>query len=116
MTQWTHVALDGSVTVGWTGELAAEQAEAIAEIKDRARARILAICPEWKQTNLVARGTELLMRVHLGGAALTEAEQAEVAAGQAIWDQVKAIRTASDAAEAAVLAAETPAAVWAVTF
>lgn len=108
--------LGGVTFINPASTLADAKGQRIAEIKDAARERILAICPEWKQTNLLARGTELLLRVQLGGAPPTEAEQAEIVAGQAIWTEIKAIRTASDVAEAAVNAATTPAAVWGVSF
>ena len=79
----------------------------ILDVKHEARRRILALCPEWKQANLTARAAELAIK---GPGNWTEAETAEHAAGQAIWDQIKALRAASNAAEAAILAAEDEAA------
>jgi hypothetical protein len=67
------------------------------QIKDEAARRILEVAPEWYQRNLTARAAELAMK---GADNWTAEEQAEVDAGQAIWDQIKAIRTASDAIEA----------------
>lgn len=93
-----------------------DKAEARDAIKDAARERILALCPEWKQTNLLSRGMELVLRVVGGGAALTDAEKAEITEAMTLWAQIKAIRTASDTAEAAVNTAATPAAVWRVIF
>ncbi|MEQ8784174.1 MAG: hypothetical protein RIE06_31290 [Roseibium album] len=66
------------------------------QVRTEAARRILAVCPEWKQRNLTARAAELAMK---GSANWATDEQAEVAAGQAIWDQIKAIRTASNALE-----------------
>lgn len=114
MPRITRVAANGTPTVSDDRTLAEAKAERIALVKDEARRRILAICPEWKQTNLVARGTELLMAAR--SRSLTAPENAEIAAGQAVWDAIKAIRAASDTAEAAINAATTNAAVEAVPF
>ncbi|MFN3254043.1 hypothetical protein [Roseibium album] len=67
------------------------------EVKEEAKRRILEIAPEWKQRNLTARAAELAIK---GTANWNEEEQAEVTAGQAVWDMVKAIRAASDVLEA----------------
>jgi hypothetical protein len=67
------------------------------EIKAEAERRILLVCPEWKQRNLTARAAELALK---GAANLTPEEAEEVAAGQAIWDTIKAIRLASNTIEA----------------
>lgn len=53
--------------------------------------RILLICPEWKQRNLIARAA-----MHAKKDNLTAAEQSEWDAGLAIWDQIDAIRTLSN--------------------
>lgn len=66
------------------------------DVKAEAYRRIVGVCPEWRQRNLTARAAELALR----GGELSEDEQAEVAAGQAVWDQIKAIRDASNALEA----------------
>lgn len=66
-------------------------------VKAEAQRRIYAILPDWKQRNLTARAAELAIK---GQANWTPEEQAEVTAGQAVWDQIKAIRAASDALEA----------------
>jgi len=75
-------------------------AELIAEktlaIKVEANRRILEIAPEWKQRNMLARGLELQS---VGPANWTESQQTEVAALQAIWDNIKAIRGRSDELE-----------------
>lgn len=66
------------------------------DVKDAAYIRIVSLCPEWKQRNLTARAAELAMK---GPDNWTAEEQSEVVAGQAIWDQIKAIRVASDVIE-----------------
>ena len=68
----------------------------IFEVKAEAQNRIYNILPEWKQRNLTARAAELAIK---GQANWTPEEQAEYDAGQALWDQIKAIRAASDALE-----------------
>ncbi len=72
----------------------------IVEIKAEASRRILDPFPAWRQTNMLARGVELMnLRADQG---LTPEEEAEAADLQAAWDQVKAIRAASDSIEASV--------------
>lgn len=66
-------------------------------IKEEAGNRILLLAPEWKQRNATARGLELLRK---GEANLTTEEQAEVAAMDALWAEVKRLRTVSDQLEA----------------
>jgi hypothetical protein len=112
----TRRRLDGTLETTDDRPLAVAQAERVAAIKETARARIVALCPEWRQTNLVARGTELLLRIQTGGAALSPAELAEIAAANALWAAIKAIRVASNDAEAAVMAATTNDAADAVAF
>jgi hypothetical protein len=68
----------------------------IFEVKAEAQHRIYNILPEWKQRNLTARAAELAIK---GQANWTPEEQAEYDAGQLLWDQIKAIRAASDALE-----------------
>lgn len=62
-------------------------------IKIETARRINEFCPDWKQRNLTARAAELAMK---GPENWTPEEQAEVAAGQAIWDHIKAIRAVSN--------------------
>lgn len=69
-----------------------------ATVKGIARNKILSICPEWRQTNIVARGVEVLLKVVQGGA-LTNAEQAEIADGLVMWEQIKALRAKSNEIE-----------------
>lgn len=77
----------------WTTIVTAEM------VKAEAGRRIVEIVPEWKQRNLTARGTKFALRLAQGDT-LSVADQAELAAGEAIWAQVEAIRDASDLIEA----------------
>jgi hypothetical protein len=66
-------------------------------VKAEAFRRIIAICPEWKQRNLTAQAAQL---AKTGEANWTPEEAAAWAAGEAIWNQIAAIRAASDVLEA----------------
>lgn len=66
-------------------------------VKQEAGRRILAIAPEWQQRNMLARVAELL---RIGEANLNAAEQAELAAIEAIWTTIKGLRAKSNALEA----------------
>lgn len=68
------------------------------EIKKEASKRILARYPDWKQRNMTARGVELVFTLVKKG--WTKEEEAEAAELQAAWDEIKAVRAASDALEA----------------
>lgn len=70
-------------------------------IKGEAFRRIVRIVPEWKQRNLLARASELTMQV-ANGTPLTIAQQTEWDAGQALRDQLTAIRDKSDELEASI--------------
>lgn len=77
--------------------LAGFKSELITAIKEDAQERIYAIVPAWKQSNLNARMNELnMIRFEREW---NESELAEIAAMNAIWQQVKAIRAASTQAE-----------------
>ena len=104
---------DGSLARIDVRTLDQAKAERVAAIKEEAGRRIVSLLPEWKQRNLTARAAELLYKAK---SSWTAAEKAEWTAGQELWDQVKAIRAASDAAEAAVMAAESNQAVDAVAW
>lgn len=78
-------------------EISQYDAQMTANVKAEAQRRITAIMPEWKQRNLTARAAELAIK---GSANWTAEEQAEYSAGQAVWDQIKAIRIASNTLEA----------------
>lgn len=67
-------------------------------VKQEARRRIITRFPDWKQTNMVARGVELQNLFRLNGA-WTAQELGEAAALDAAWAWVKSVRTASDAIE-----------------
>ena len=87
--------------------LAEAKDERLAMVREEAGRRIVEIAPDFKQRNLTARAAELALRVAVGGPALTPDELAEIAAGQGVWNTIKAIRVASNAAEVAILAATT---------
>lgn len=70
----------------------------VKDVKEEAYKRIVAILPEWKQRNLTARAAELA--AILAERSWTNEERAEWGDGQAIWDQIKAIRAASNEIEA----------------
>lgn len=83
-----------------TVSVTAARAEAIDLVKAVARRKILAILPEYKQRNLIARGLEIAA-AH-GGLPpdrYPEPERSEWLAGQASWERVKALRAASDRLE-----------------
>ncbi len=90
------------------------KAERITAIKSEAQERIYAIVPAWKQTNLLARSIEL--RDIKEERAWTTEEAAQDAGIKALWAAVKAVRSASDTAEAAVNAAKTVEEINAVEF
>jgi hypothetical protein len=85
---------NGTVTRGWVVE---DIPGTVERVKDEAYRRIIAICPEWKQRNLTAQAAQLAKK---GEANWTPEEQAAWAAGEAIWNQIAAIRAASDVIEA----------------
>lgn len=70
-----------------------------AAVKLECRRRILERFPDWKQTNMVARGVEL-QDLWRQNAAWTAGEQAEADALTAAWAWIKATRAASDVIEA----------------
>jgi len=77
------------------------------EIKQAARAHILARYPEWKQTNLLARAVELVSLGDLAGAEWTQM--------QAGWAWIQATRARSDLLESDVDACTTVEAVEQLT-
>jgi hypothetical protein len=74
-----------------------ERVITVQEVKAEAYRRIIAICPEWKQRNLTAQAAQLAKK---GEANWTPEEAAAWAAGEVIWNQIAAIRAASDVIEA----------------
>jgi hypothetical protein len=77
----------------------------VKDLKRKTEQAILTIAPEWKQRNLIARGLELTEILATSGTLTTE-QLAESDAIKAIWGQIKAIRAASDVAEANGTAAQ----------
>lgn len=92
----------GDDTIEWIGDpvdisgfIAAEiRSNLTAETKAEANRRILAILPEWKQRNYTARAVEKVAAGEVG--------DDEWNAMQTAWQQIKAIRVASDAIEAEI--------------
>lgn len=66
-------------------------------VKQEAGRRIVAIAPGWQQRNMLARIAELL---RIGEANLSAAEQADLAAIEAIWTTIKGLRAKSNVLEA----------------
>ena len=66
-------------------------------VKQEASRRILAIAPDYRQRNLLARSVELL---RIGEANLTPEQRDEVLAMELIWETIQMIRARSDAVEA----------------
>ena len=62
-------------------------------VNAEAQRLIYEIAPVWVQANLTARGVEFL---HKGEENWTEADKKEALAGFALFDQIKAIRAASN--------------------
>lgn len=76
-------------------EFTAEElkAQQIAKINQDASDQILAIAPLYRQNNMLARALELST-----GGTLSDAETQELASIKAVWDEIKTIRAASNAA------------------
>jgi hypothetical protein len=80
----------------WTGvRIPLETQQQI--VKGICRKKILAVFPEWKQTNMTARGVELLST---GPANWTDQDKAEAMALQTAWAWIKSMRQASNVIEA----------------
>lgn len=84
------------------------RARIVAQIKQAASDHILAVLPQWKQSNYLARDAEL-KEIHNGRPGVeprewTQAEAAQYAVLRAAWDWIKTVRTASDVAESDVAA------------
>lgn len=88
---------------GWTvvpltaDELAQRRAAMVEGVKQEAGRRILAIAPEWKQRNMLARSAQFL---RIGEANLTQEQRDEVLAIELIWETIQMIRAKSDLIEA----------------
>lgn len=107
---------DYQVYLQWVGDgntpqpehtLAERRELQIIKIKEDATAQILDILPEVKQRNSLARSLELTRKVVLGST-LTAQENAEIAAIEAKWDEIKAIRLLSNNKEAEINAGNEP--------
>lgn len=77
------------------------------DVKSVAHKKIVAILPEWKQRNQLARTLELLDKKS-AGSALTVEEQSEVDDIRAQWGRVQAIRSYSDTLEDELARSEDP--------
>jgi hypothetical protein len=80
-----------------TEEYNGRQKLMVEAVKEEAYRRIIAICPEWRQRNLTAQAAQLAKK---GEANWTPEEQAAWDAGEALWNQIAAIRAKSDLLEA----------------
>jgi hypothetical protein len=69
----------------------------IRNVKAEANRRIIAIAPEWRQRNMIARSVELLS---IGKDAWTQEQRDENLALELVWETVKMIRAKSDQLEA----------------
>lgn len=87
-------------TVG-ARDVGATRAALVERVKAEAQRRIYAFAPAWRQANATARAVELL---RIGEANWSAGDAADAAACTALWDRVRAVRTASDAIEAEVAA------------
>ena len=93
---------DGKWARGWTvvpltaDELARRRASAVEAVKQEASRRILAIAPDYKQRNMLARSVELL---RIGETNLTQEQRDEVLAIELIWETIQMIRARSNAIE-----------------
>lgn len=77
----------------------------ISEIKAAARAQITAAFPDWKQTNMTARGVELTFAL-ASGIPLSSEQQTEADALNVAWAWIKAVRAHSNALETEVAGLE----------
>jgi hypothetical protein len=80
-------------------------ADQIAQIKAEASGRILAVIPDWRQRNMIARSVELL-EIREAGEILTAAELRELDAIRAAWAWARSVRAYSDQLEALVAQGE----------
>jgi hypothetical protein len=75
------------------------------EVKQEARYIILKVFPDWKQTNMVARGVELQDSWRVNGT-WTDSEKEEAALLAAAWSWIKAVREHSNVLEAEIDASD----------
>ena len=69
----------------------------VVQIKEHARSRILAYYPEWRQTNMVARATELVSISTVG--TLSVEEVSELNSLRSAWAWIKSVRNVSNVHE-----------------
>lgn len=91
------ITIDQTKAVLAADKATAERASAITGVKAEAYRRIVAICPEWLQRNLLAQATILAEK---GRPNWTSEEVAAWNAGEAIWTSIAAIRAKSGVIEA----------------
>ena len=77
------------------GEVTNSPSPTIEDVKLEANRRCIAVADENRQRNLTDRRVEFALKL-ASGEALTDAEQAERAEGQIVWDRIKGIRMASN--------------------
>jgi len=95
--------VDGVPTWVWSEEgVATLRAFRIGQVKEVARNLILAVMNKDEQDNALALGQEMIYLHGPDPATWPEERQTEYAAIMAKWSKIKAIRTASDAIEAAL--------------
>jgi len=99
--------VDGVWVSGWIisakpqADIDTFDAEIREHIKIEAGKRIVRMAPEWKQRNAMARGLEFARKmIRNGPNALTPEEDAEEAAMDTLWMEVKRLRAVSDQLEA----------------
>lgn len=92
-----YVDVSAEEAAALVGDISELRERAVAKVKKLAQAKIYEIVPLWKQNNLTARGLELSLVQNL-----TTEQQAEQAAITNVWDQVKAVRNASNQIEAKI--------------
>ena len=96
ITRWAD-AMEASLYVS--------PADQIATIKAEASARILAVIPDWKQRNMLARSVELL-EIRESGEILTASELSELDGIRNAWSWARSVRAYSDQLEALVAQGE----------
>jgi len=101
MAGWPEAGPDVGIGWAWDGKVFAPAPPppvTAEQVKAEAERRILAVAPEWRQRNLLARGAELANIRH--DRKLTSGEKAEADAISAVWTAIAGLRAASDALEA----------------
>lgn len=103
LVQAEPILADGKWGRGWAvvpltaDELAQRRAAMVEGVKQEAGRRVLAIAPDYRQRNMLARTAQLL---RIGEANLTQSQRDEVLAIERVWETIQMIRARSDAIEA----------------